>query len=241
MSESMLFLNTKHCTNPSIPYNATWYITDVRLNLLTKYSISLQTIEFNNAVYPFNAYNNKIYFDEGAGTLTATITPSSYTGSTLATELTTQLTAIGATYTVSYNSVTKKFTISITAGTFKFVSGNNNCYDELGINVNTQTFLATQSSDYPVSLSGTNYVDVISNFSHLNYASSGYGSLLCRVPVNVAFGGIVYYEPSTDDSVEDFGGNLDNLSLSLRDDKGNPFELPSNASVSYTFKVMESK
>ena len=67
------------------------------------------------------------------------------------------------------------------------------------------------------------------------------GSLLCRVPVDVPFGSIVFYEPSSDDSIVDFGGNLDNLNLQLRDDRGNMFQLPPNSHVSYTFKVNELK
>lgn len=238
MTESMVFLNTLHSVSPSRPYDTQWYLNDTRLNLAKRYSLSLQTVEFNNAVYPFTSYNDKIYIDEGAGTLTGTLTHKNYTGTSLASELATLLTTIGSSYTVTYNSDTKKFTFSNTAATtFKFVTGVNNFYDNIGINVSTQALALTQTSDYPINISGTNYVDIISNFSQLNYASSGYGSLLCRVPIDVAFGGIVYYEPSSDDAIPDIGGNLDSISLYMRDDRGNPFELPGNASVSYAFKV----
>lgn len=59
--------------------------------------------------------NNKLQFQETAGTtLTATLTSGLYTGTQLATQVQTQLNATGGTpaYTVSYDTLTKKFTIA---------------------------------------------------------------------------------------------------------------------------------
>jgi hypothetical protein len=62
--------------------------------------------------------NNKIDFIEGSGSaLVATLTAGVYSPAELATELATQLNAAGSsTYSVTYDSVTRKFTVSITTG-----------------------------------------------------------------------------------------------------------------------------
>lgn len=70
--------------------------------------------------FVIDSTNNKINFKESAlgSELTATLTSGSYTTSTLATEIKTQLESVGAeTYTVSYSSSTGLWTISST-GTY---------------------------------------------------------------------------------------------------------------------------
>lgn len=77
--------------------------------------------------------NNKIDFEETASSeLTATLTAGSYTPSALATEVKTQLDSAGAsTYTISYDSDTRKFTLASNrlggGGTFKLLgaTGSN--------------------------------------------------------------------------------------------------------------------
>lgn len=58
--------------------------------------------------------NNKIDFREtSSSSLVATLTPGSYTPTALCAEIKTQMEAVGAeTYTVSFNSLTRKFTIA---------------------------------------------------------------------------------------------------------------------------------
>jgi len=77
-----------------------------------------------------DAGNNKIQFEEAALTpLTATLASGSYTPADLAVEIKTKLDVAGAnTYTVSYNSLSKKFTLlsDLGAGIFSllFVTGS---------------------------------------------------------------------------------------------------------------------
>lgn len=60
-----------------------------------------------------DATNDKLDFDEGSGELTATIPSATYTSTTLAAELKTQLDAAGTdTYTVAFNVTTGLWTIS---------------------------------------------------------------------------------------------------------------------------------
>lgn len=100
------------------------------------------------------ASNDKIDFDEGGAELTATLTAGSYTGTSLATEVKTQMDAAGGTYTVSYSESTGKFTIARAAGNFtlRWQSGTNTAKTAgvtLGFNVAANdTGADTYTSDY---------------------------------------------------------------------------------------------
>lgn len=62
--------------------------------------------------------NNSLYFDEGAGTLTATIPAGVYNADTLSAEIETQMEASGThSYTVNYNDADNKFEINDDTGT----------------------------------------------------------------------------------------------------------------------------
>lgn len=93
--------------------------------------------------------------EDGGAPFAATLTPGSYTSATLATEVKTQLefsNGTAATYTVTYNATTQKFTITKNAGVFviKWLTGANtatNAHAILGFS-NTDTGSAIfQTSD----------------------------------------------------------------------------------------------
>ncbi len=91
------------------------------------------TIELVNGCVPGFIYNintgwNKFSFDEGTTRYTVTLTPGFYNATQLASELQTQLNAIGGnTYTCAVNPNTQKLTVTRTAGastfSFRFYSG----------------------------------------------------------------------------------------------------------------------
>lgn len=92
------------------PYVGTTAATASHKTFKLDYELVAQTIHITAA-------NNKIDFTEGTSSLTATLTVGSYSPAELATELVTQLNAAGTgTYTASYDSVTRKFTISVSIG-----------------------------------------------------------------------------------------------------------------------------
>ena len=100
-------------------------------------------------------YNDEIDFNEGGSALNATLDSGTYTATTLCTEIDTQLTAAGAgSYTVSYNNVTCKFTITKSAGTFQLLwnDGTNaatNVADLLGFDSSANdTSALTYTGDY---------------------------------------------------------------------------------------------
>jgi hypothetical protein len=108
--------------------------------------VSLINAQIPNTFYVF--INKSITFNEGAGSVTASINNGSYSSSELSSHLQTQLNAAGLStdYTVSYSSITMKFTINKAAGTFSLeMSADNTPYNELGFS-NIDTGLATSHS-----------------------------------------------------------------------------------------------
>ena len=85
--------------------------------------MSLSTFSLFYYGFEITRNNNIINFDEGGGELTATISIGKYTATTLQTAVKTALDAVGAdTYTVVFDRVTRKYTISST-GTFSLLLG----------------------------------------------------------------------------------------------------------------------
>ncbi len=110
-----------------------------------------------NDVIIINSKNCKIDFSEGGGELTATLTAGSYSPSALCIEIDARLTAAGAqSYTVSFNSITRKFTIAQGGATFSllFASGSNayiSASEVLGYACEDQTGALTYSSSISLS------------------------------------------------------------------------------------------
>lgn len=101
--------------------------------------------------------NCKIDFNEGGSQLTATITQGSYSPTTLAAEIKTRMDAVGAAdYTITFDDITRKFTIASNGATFvlMFATGSNvhiSASGVLGFNVVNQSGALTYTSAYALS------------------------------------------------------------------------------------------
>lgn len=241
---SLLFLTTRDSETAS-NYDTFWNINYPRLNTLHRYKVSLQSIEFANSVYPINNNNNVIRVDEDAGSQTSsvTLTNQGYTGTELATELQTKLNAdatLAGTYAVSYSTQTKLLTIGVSGGAaaFSFETVANDAYDDLGFNRSSfAAEAASQTSDFPINISGTQYVDVVTNLTTHNHSNSSTAKVLDRVPLEVPFGSIVFYQPEYEQDLYVTTDQIDQIDLRLVDDRGNLFELPANCYVSLTLRI----
>ena len=244
---SLLFLSTRDQQANDVN-NAYWNINMPRLETLRSFKLSLQNIEFPNTVYPINATNQSITVEEVTGLLSfPVIIPSqNYSAPELKTTLISILNTASAsfgntlTYTVTYDTQTKKFTIGSSGSGFRFVAINLDAYQELGFDEGGLSFSTagtTHTGDWPVHLAGTNFIDVVTNFSTFNHSVGTTSSVMVRVPINVPFGNLVFYEPSTDDDMFITSSQLNEVYMQLRDDKGYLWPLPNNAHVSLTLKI----
>jgi hypothetical protein len=104
-----------------------------------------------------NSSNNKIDFNEGSGALAATLTSGAYSPTSLCAEIKTQMEAAGSeTYTVTFNSLTRKFTIAHGGASLSllFATGSNvavSASEVLGYDCEDQTSAVTYTSQYALS------------------------------------------------------------------------------------------
>ena len=244
MSRS-LYLNSKDAINPTTPHLANWIVPTLDLNQIVQYGVRVKSVTFNNARYTVHDGNNKITFTEFDGTAntdsyTITLTNQCYTGSQLATEIASKMTTASSadqtlTYSGSYDSQTKKITITLTDGlpnVFKFVAVANDAYRLAGFtdsDIANQTLAVSQTSDTMVDLAGTKYVDVLTrSLSTSNISSSTTSSILCRVPMTTDIGSVIYYINDDSSVLTLRNDNIEQIDVELRDDEGVLFVLDAN-------------
>jgi hypothetical protein len=234
---SLLFLNTRDSDGGN-NYETFWHFARPDLNMPRAFTLSLKNVEFPNTVYPINEFNQNVYFNEGAATLTATLTPNDYTGAQFATEIKTRMDAAGGqVYTVTYDAQSKKLTLSA-PGNFQLESGANDALEEMGFE--TLVSSTSMTSDYPINISGSAFMDVVVDIANRNFSTSTSSHVLCRVPLNVSFGQLVFYEPPSHAKMFISKERFDQLYISLRDDRGKQFKLPNNAYLSLVLLMEES-
>lgn len=242
---SYLYLNTKDCIDPTEPHIALFQIQG-SINEFNVSKLVLEAVDLNNAQYPINRYNNTLVFEEksAASTVTLTIDPNLYTGTQMASYLTTQMTAQslqGNTYSVSYDSQSKKLTFDVTPNNFRITSAST-CLSELGFpSTGMGSAVLLKTSDYVVNLNGSKYIDVISNLSNRSFSSDQKSNRLVRIPISVGFGELISYQSQSSDNYIRIGNNADmsNLELRLLDDKGNPYVINPNNPISYVFSIKQ--
>lgn len=243
---SLLLLNSRDAVTPNATNDEMQFqINSARMNLLHGFSMTLVSAELPNGVYPLNSFYNTIAVSEAGGaaaTITATITASNYTGATLAAHLKTILDAASVaqgnseTYTVSYDSATKKLTFSAT-GNFAFVAVANSAYEALGITTLGGSTASPVVADYPINISGSAYVDLASNFHVQNWNSTSTSNIIARIPLSGAFGDVINVSFPESLPLVVSGPSISDLHLRLLDDQGNPWRLPPNFHLSLVFRI----
>lgn len=223
--------------------NVQWSINDPRLQTLGSCTVSLVNLEIPNVVYPINEYYNKVkVYQDGVGSYTATVTPGFYTGSSLATALAAAMsTASGVAYTGSFSTTTYKITITRSAPNgFYWQEVSNNMYTELGVsNFGFAYEAVSQTGSYPVLLQGTNFIDLVCSelpTTNVSVGSAGQ-KVLARVPIDQTFGNIIFFQPSIGQAIPVSMSGLSSLTLSMYDDRGNPWILPPNAHISLCLSI----
>lgn len=216
-----------------------WNLTSKRLAMLKGVSIAVSEVIFPNSVYPINENNNKVTFNEAAGvTDTITIPSGGYSGTNIASTLQSLLNTAGTyTYTVTYDSITKKLTFAYVGGDLTFESVANDAYNELGIVEGTLTSSPLVATD-PVSLQGPDWIEVRSaSLSVDNENSGGYKNVIAFVPILVPFGSLNHFIPDRERWIHTNVTGLESLDIELFDARGNRYVLPGNAELLISFHI----
>lgn len=239
-----IFLDTRYKNTGTTNYMPSWRLPtgqSLNGNLL----ISLNSCIIPNLVFPITSQNNTIVFAEGGGgNITATLTSQDYTGTTLASTLQSVLNTAGLlTYTVTFDPLTTYLTIAVSTSTVQFKTSNTafTAGFVLGFDETTDTAdSASITSDYPVRLDGSMYIDIeVTNANTHSLSVNNSSTPFIRIPLTSSFGSIVNYDASdiADNVMTIDSTGMNNLDLRIRDDQGRNWMLPDNAYCSFVFNL----
>lgn len=185
-----------------------------------------------NQVYTVEAgVNDKVYFDEGAGLLTATLSPGSYTETSLLVELIAKMDALsGNSYaTSSFSSVTGKYTFTLGAGTFQFLFTSNTSDSArrlLGMNEFDDVLAASHVSDNVVDLKlHSNIFITIPQEGSKNVTLLDGSEFTLMIPLNTAFGQDIHHRKQEHyQQLMIFTSNISNIDIELYTQDGVPLK-----------------
>lgn len=188
-------------------------------NALFYFDYPIQNVAFMKVIeaeipmsyYTINSTNNTFTLTEGSS-VTVTITPGNYTSASLSTTLQAALNAVSPTpktYTVTFSSLTQKFTITASAGTFTLTFGTTgdtgltNPRFFLGMNAGANaSTLTVLTSPNAANITGDNYLYICSDvlgglvnsvMPNLSQTRGQKGPQIAKIPVNVNPGEVIYY------------------------------------------------
>jgi hypothetical protein len=175
-----------------------------------------------------NIANNTFIFNDGTDHL-ITVPIGTYTGAQLATELTSLLSAISGGFTVTWNNQTLKFTFQKAASSTWSLSfpTENSMYFLMGfLSGSTNTVTGTTMVSTTVAqVSGPYYLYInsktLGTFVNFNLTDGshtrGVGPEVCRVPINVQYGSVIFYNDPDSSKYFDFfaGRQFDNFDFYL--------------------------
>ena len=240
MSNFYLYLDSRDSTNPSTPWQCSF---PINLNFQTDYRnfLSLEQMKLVNGVYPINSTNNRFVFRENSGAVdhVATVPAGAYNGNQMAAALQTAMNAAtpapANTYTVSFNTITFKLTITTLLPFTYSVEAGSTILPKIGFVVDT-SFLTGRTGLFLVRLDGTQYIDVCTSIPCMNIATNGTRRVLKRIYLNEPFGSIVFYDDNIADSIPLRAQEISIIDIYLYDDTGLPYLLPQECGFQLTLK-----
>lgn len=222
------------------PGDTTWVLGEVIPPSITSVSIFLDSCSIPITIPTFRSGVNNIldfYENSGAVLRQAVISPGTYSGLELATELQTQMNAVGSnTYTVTYSSITKKLSINTTIpDTFRILSSST-CLGKTGFQASL-VFVSGQVGDYMVFLLGSRYLDVCVNFNCTSIALNRRNNIIARIPLSAEAGSVIFWASQIPIKSVCSVADLTEINIRLFDDTGSSYLIDPNHQVTYNFAM----
>lgn len=219
------------------PSDSTFIFGEILPDSVTNVGVMLESASIPNIVPNIRPGRNTLDFFENGGAVlrTATVATGLYDANTLVTALQTAMNASGAanTYTVTYNSITKKILISTTLpNTFRILSSST-MLTQIGYDAMT-SFDTTKTADYLINLLSTRYVDILVNFNTASIALNKRSNILQRVHFTESLGSIVFYQAQVPSSAVCSAESLRQIEVRLYDDTGSLYNLDKNHQCTYS-------
>lgn len=178
----------------------------VKIPELMKGDYRFEMFTTTNLIYNVSSLNNNfsiVYFDGGSNLYDIVLTPGNYSYLDLANEIETQLnaTVVGGSFTVDYDTISGKYTITEAANTFYFIFVVvNSAYKLMGFNYENQSNLeASKTSDNPSQIYPNQVIYLrLGEDDDLNIRGSSSFSSSLFIPVNSEFGEKFDYKINTE-------------------------------------------
>lgn len=190
--------------------------------------------------YTFDTHNNKIYFtesDSGSTVRTATIPVGNYSSSTLPFAIKTAMDLVSGskTYTVTFDSLINKITATISSVTYKYMSGINNAYYELGIiSSDINSYSATVIPSQTIDLSGPKIIHLVSNIKGILAVGKQF-NILASIITEEANNTISSFVDDSQDYISTNIDSLSDISISLYDDLFRPMRVNKDFTITVNF------
>jgi hypothetical protein len=240
-----IYISSQDRIGPGSSYSFTSILKDSFITSHPKHSfeVGFECVSFMNSNYPINAYYNSLQlFEDGGSEYLITITEGNYSALELATalELAIGLESTINTYTVSYDTITERMTITST-GLFQLESCSNSLYHIIGFSDSAlPTDLSlTQVGEGLVDLSGSKYIDITTNLPTRNISTKAL-HIAERIPLDVSFGEYFTYSPNEMGYRKIDIRNLSHLEVQLIDDRGNPYLLAETTPTHLKLRLLKS-
>lgn len=193
-----IYVNSKDRLTAST--SNTDFVVDLNFDISNIKNITLSQFTLLNRINNINAGNNQFDLTDGSGTHAFTIPTGFYTAAELATQLSTQLNTVSAGYTVSFSTITGKFTFSNAGAFILLFSNTDNQYYLLGF-PNANTVNATSHTS-PTLSTIAEYIDLVLNIDivkkncRTSYSSNNSASFIICNDVNIRDEPIKYTQSS---------------------------------------------
>ncbi len=187
-----LIINSSKRLNTSASISDLNYSINYKIDRVE--SILIDYISIPYSFYSINSLNNELDITYSSTPYTITVTPGNYTSATIVSALNTALQAINVNFLVTYTYQTNKLTITNTSS-FTIHGTTSSINKVLGFTIDTTS--TTHTGNQVLNLSGNNYLLIKSEFltkdivTQVRYADNTYSNILCVVPINTSFGGII--------------------------------------------------
>jgi len=244
-----LFLDSDYSsykTPDTSPTDMTFNINNVLSDNYDVYELSLLEVSAPNIEPTFQVgFNNSLVFRENAGVIdfTATILEGTYSGTDLATHITTRMNAvigIANSYSCSYNQSTLKLTISCNIPNTFQIMGTSTCLAELGfISSGTPGFSTVHVGPLIVNLVGSRYMDITINHP-TNSLSTGVtqrSNILGRVKWSVPKGSIEVYQAQVPLSHNVSRNSLSSMEIRFYNSYGRLMRMDFNHRITLTLQI----
>ena len=183
--------------------------------------LSLQSAVIPYSFYSINSTNNTLIIDSNSTTYTVSVTPGNYNITQMIQAL---LNGLGGLFSITYNSITNKITITNT--TYEFtVKKEGTINSSLGFPDSSDSVSLSRTLTCPfiVNLNQIRAINVEIDIPtyNVNVAQKLNQNILATIPVTSTPFGMIFYENNNNFRINMWSNKLDSIRIKMLDNLGN--------------------